>query len=287
MYNPPPGGQSQPPYGSPSPSSLQPQEDNDKIFAALSYIIAPIMSAVILLTDMKNKPFLKYHAYQSLVLGLALIIIYTILGFTVVGLCLTPALIIGQFYFAYQAYTKGIFAIPGLTDLTAKFFKDFPAGRIPPALSRASTNIDEERGRRGKPRRPRSFCYRLSVGVRQSPRSDRGRVRAGSPLARDRAGRSGAPSSPPSARRGAAHGASRRGPDRRGRRRHIPEGGGHRGLHQRVQGQRGDETLQGRVAIVAMRRRDRARASPLHRAELPGLGCRWHCQPGPLAAIRR
>ncbi len=129
MYNPPPGGQSQPPYGSPSPSSLQPQEDNDKIFAALSYIIAPIMSAVILLTDMKNKPFLKYHAYQSLVLGLALIVIYTILGFTVVGLCLTPALIIGQFYFAYQAYTKGIFAIPGLTDLTAKFFKDFPGGQ--------------------------------------------------------------------------------------------------------------------------------------------------------------
>lgn len=127
MYNPPPSGQ--PPVGAPPPSNLQPQEDNDKILAAVSYIIAPIMSIIILVTDMKNKPFLKYHAYQSLVLGLALIVLYTILGFTVVGLCLVPVLLVAQFYFAYQAYAKGIFTIPLVTDLTAKFFNDFPGGQ--------------------------------------------------------------------------------------------------------------------------------------------------------------
>lgn len=125
-YTPPTG---QPPYGAPPPSNLQPQEENDKILAAVSYIIAPIMSIIILVTDMKNKPFLKYHAYQSLVLGIALIILYTILSITVIGLCLVPVLLIAQFYFAYQAYAKGIFTIPVLTDLTAKFFNDFPGGQ--------------------------------------------------------------------------------------------------------------------------------------------------------------
>ncbi len=125
-YTPPTG---QPPYGAPPPSNLQPQEENDKILAAVSYIIAPIMSIIILVTDMKNKPFLKYHAYQSLGFGVALIILYTILGITVVGLCVAPVLLVAQFYFAYQAYSKGIFAIPLLTDLTAKVFSDFPGGQ--------------------------------------------------------------------------------------------------------------------------------------------------------------
>lgn len=121
MYNPP---------GSPPPyQGLQPQEDNDKILAALAYIFAPIISIIILVTDMKNKPFLKYHAYQSLVVGIALVVLYTILGITIVGLCAAPLLIVAQFYFAYQAYAKGIFTIPVVTDLTAKFFSDFPGGQ--------------------------------------------------------------------------------------------------------------------------------------------------------------
>ena len=109
-----------------SPQDLQPQEDNDKIMAALCYFLIVIMSVVILATDMKNKPFLKYHAYQSLTLGIALFVIYTILGITVVGLCLSPLLLLVQLWYTYQAYTKGVFTIPVVTDLTAKLFKDFP-----------------------------------------------------------------------------------------------------------------------------------------------------------------
>ena len=107
-------------------SQIQPQEDNDRIIAALSYILSPILSIVILVTDMKNKPFLKYHAYQSLIFGIALIIVYTVLALTFFGLCLAPLLFIGQLYYAYLAYSKGIFTIPVLTDLTRNFFKDFP-----------------------------------------------------------------------------------------------------------------------------------------------------------------
>ena len=109
-----------------SSQSLQPQEDNDKIIAALAYIFCPLLGIVVLVTDMKNKPFLKYHAYQSIVVGVALVALYIVLGITLVGLCASPLLIIGQFYFAYQAYAKGIFTIPLVTDLTKSLFKDFP-----------------------------------------------------------------------------------------------------------------------------------------------------------------
>ena len=124
MQNPPP---TQYPSAGGMPSQdLQPQEDNDKIMAALSYILIVIMSVVILATDMKNKPFLKYHAYQSLTLGIALFVVYIILSITVVGLCVAPLLFLVQLWYGYQAYTKGVFTIPVVTDLTAKLFKDFP-----------------------------------------------------------------------------------------------------------------------------------------------------------------
>lgn len=112
----------QPPYGGPPQQDLQPQEDSDKILAALTYIFCPWVSILILVTEMKNKPFLKYHAYQ----GLTLALVAFVLSITVVGLCLLPFVLIAQFWFAYQAYATGIFVIPTLTDWTAKLFKDFP-----------------------------------------------------------------------------------------------------------------------------------------------------------------
>ena len=123
MQNPPP---MYPAGGGMSSQDLRPQEDNDKIMAALSYILIVIMSVVILATDMKNKPFLKYHAYQSLTLGIALFVLYVILSITVVGLCVAPLLFLVQLWYGYQAYTKGVFTIPVVTDLTGKLFKDFP-----------------------------------------------------------------------------------------------------------------------------------------------------------------
>ncbi len=119
----PPSGQPQPQFG------LQPQEDNDKIIAALSYIFVVIVSVIVLATDMKNKPFLKYHAYQSLVFGLAIWILPIVLSFVFIGFCLMPFAVVAQCYYAYLAYTKGIFTIPLITNLTGQLFKDFPIER--------------------------------------------------------------------------------------------------------------------------------------------------------------
>lgn len=124
MYNPPPGPQGGMPY-----QDLQPQEDSDKIVAALSYIFAPILGVIILVTDMKNKPFMKYHAYQSITFGIAMIIgwgIASALSVILIGCLIMPLLLVAQLYYAYVAYSKGIFTIPVVTDLTKNLFKDFP-----------------------------------------------------------------------------------------------------------------------------------------------------------------
>ncbi len=128
MQQPPPYNQ-QPPFGMPPTSDLQPQEDSDKIVAALAYFFAPIVGVIILVTDMKNKPFLKFHAYQSITFGIALIILWTIASFltvVLIGCLIMPVLLAAQLWYAYQAYAKGVFKIPGVTDLTYNFFKDTP-----------------------------------------------------------------------------------------------------------------------------------------------------------------
>lgn len=110
------------------PQNLQPQEDSDKIVAALAYIFCPILGIIMLVTDMKNKPFLKFHAYQSITFGVALVILWIIASFLsvfLIGCLIMPVLLVAQFYYAYVAYSKGVFTIPLVTDLTANMFKDF------------------------------------------------------------------------------------------------------------------------------------------------------------------
>ncbi len=53
---------------------------DDKLWAALGYPIWPIAIVMLLMEDKKNRPFIKYHAVQSLVFNVVLIIAAVILG---------------------------------------------------------------------------------------------------------------------------------------------------------------------------------------------------------------
>ena len=102
---------------------------NDRLWAILSYIFAPIVGIIVLLIEeYKNRPFARYHAIQSIGFGVAAIayailftIIYTILTaitFGILGLCLWIfyfAPLVLAIYYAYQASQNRYFAIPGLT----------------------------------------------------------------------------------------------------------------------------------------------------------------------------
>lgn len=102
---------------------------NDRLLAALGYLIWVVALVVLLLEETKSKPLLKDHAVQALGFAVATVI-YSILA-TIVFICGTAitlgfgALILWvlylvpvpiAIYFAYLAYTReGLFEIPYLT----------------------------------------------------------------------------------------------------------------------------------------------------------------------------
>jgi len=103
--------------------------DQDKLMAALSYPIPIVALIILLVEDMKNRPFQKFHAVQALAINIALWVIVFILSCvlgTVVGfltldigsLCgLVPLLLwFVTLYWAYLAYQGQYFDIPVITD---------------------------------------------------------------------------------------------------------------------------------------------------------------------------
>lgn len=116
-----------PPTG-PAPTQPGASPDNDKLIAALCYPISIIVSLIVLLTDMKNRPFLKYHAMQALIADVVLwviaMIVSAILAATVILACIAPFLWLVVFgitvYWAYLAYQGQWLVIPVITDFAKK-----------------------------------------------------------------------------------------------------------------------------------------------------------------------
>ncbi len=101
--------------------------DNDKLMAALSYLLTPLIGIVVLLVEsMKARPYQKYHAVQSLGLFAGIIvfeflacILYvacTALTAGIAGICLWVIFFlpyIPAIYYTYLAYAKpSYFEIP-------------------------------------------------------------------------------------------------------------------------------------------------------------------------------
>jgi len=100
--------------------------ENDKLMAALSYPI-PIVAIIILLVEnMKNQPFQRFHAIQAIAVNIALWIVIAVAGaiFTALslGLCgwLPGLLWFVTIYWAIQAYKGLYFEIPWLTQFMKK-----------------------------------------------------------------------------------------------------------------------------------------------------------------------
>jgi len=88
---------------------------DDKLWAALSYIFSPLVPVILLLMEDKKKvPFIKFHAVQSLTVGIALVIIVPIVAVITLG-CGSILWFI-MFYWAYKAYQGEMFNIPVVTD---------------------------------------------------------------------------------------------------------------------------------------------------------------------------
>jgi uncharacterized membrane protein len=90
---------------------------DDKLWSALAYVFSPIVPVIILLMEeKKNRPFIKQHNMQALILGIVLWVINVVLSFVFIGICTSGLTLILMIYFGYTAYQGKAVKIPLVTD---------------------------------------------------------------------------------------------------------------------------------------------------------------------------
>jgi uncharacterized membrane protein len=92
---------------------------DDKLWAALSYVFAPIVGIIVLLMeDKKSRPFIKFNGVQSIVASVAVWIVVAIITTVTLGiggLC-APLVWLVFLYWAYKAYQGEMINIPVVTN---------------------------------------------------------------------------------------------------------------------------------------------------------------------------
>lgn len=90
---------------------------DDKLWGLLAYVLSPIVPVIVLLMeDKKNRPFIRSHNVQALILGLVGVVNGFLLGPILVGCCTGIILFGYQIYLGMQAYQGKTVTIPVVTD---------------------------------------------------------------------------------------------------------------------------------------------------------------------------
>lgn len=90
---------------------------DDKLWALLTYIFSPLVPIIIMLMeDKKNRPFIRAHNAQALVLGVISVLVAIFLSWTIVLACVPLAIFIAQIYWGIQAYQGKYVEIPMITN---------------------------------------------------------------------------------------------------------------------------------------------------------------------------
>ena len=91
--------------------------DDDKLWALLSWIFAPLVPIIVLLLDDKKaRPFIKYNAVQALVLSVVGYVVSSVLSFIIIGCFIGLAVLVYVIYLAIQSYQGNWVTIPVITD---------------------------------------------------------------------------------------------------------------------------------------------------------------------------
>jgi uncharacterized membrane protein len=92
-------------------TDMQDVTSDDKLWAALAYVFSPLVPIIIfLMEDKKNRPYIRAHNAQALVLG----IVYIILTSVTVG-CLGILWFV-MLYWGYKAYQGEMVEIPVISN---------------------------------------------------------------------------------------------------------------------------------------------------------------------------
>lgn len=90
---------------------------DDKLWALLAYVLSPVVPIIILLMqDKKDRPFIKYHNAQALVLGVVNIVLAIALGWTLFLSCVPLIIWLVMVYWGIKAYQGEYVVIPVVTN---------------------------------------------------------------------------------------------------------------------------------------------------------------------------
>lgn len=90
---------------------------SDKLWVLLGYIFSPLVPIIVMLMeDKKNRPFIRAHNAQALVLGVIEIVLYIVLGWTLFLACVPFFLWVYMVYLGIQGYQGKYVTVPGVTN---------------------------------------------------------------------------------------------------------------------------------------------------------------------------
>jgi len=95
---------------------------DDKLWAALGYPISPLAVIALLMEDKKARPFIKYHAVQSIAFNIVLYVLIAIISVVTFGfgaIC-APLFWLVVLWPAYAAYQGKYLDIPVITNFLKK-----------------------------------------------------------------------------------------------------------------------------------------------------------------------
>jgi len=109
-----------------TPGGDDPAQENPTL-AALSYIFCPLIGIIILVMDMKKSRYMRFHAFQSLFLTIAYVVIWSVYGvlsgitgiFALAGCLIGPAVLILSIVLAMKAYNKQEMLLPVIGQMAA------------------------------------------------------------------------------------------------------------------------------------------------------------------------
>lgn len=94
---------------------------DDRLWALLAFLLTPIVPVLILvMEDKKSRPFLKFHAVPTLVLGIVEIVLIGVLSLIPFVGCFTPIIWIYNLILALKANKGEYVTIPVITDFAKK-----------------------------------------------------------------------------------------------------------------------------------------------------------------------
>jgi len=94
---------------------------DDKLWALLAYVLTPLVPIIIMvMEDKKNRPFIRAHNAQALVVGIINAILGITLSWTLVLSCVPLIVWFVCIYWGIQAYSGKMVEIPVISNFVRK-----------------------------------------------------------------------------------------------------------------------------------------------------------------------